>query len=58
VIIDQRKRKKPYDIVLFQDEFEYALKKLEEWRVPKSDSLQLWSESAKSKTAKDREFKS
>jgi len=58
VIIDQRKGKKPYDIVLFQDELEDALKKLEEWRVPKSDPLQLWSPGVKGKAVKDRELNS
>jgi hypothetical protein len=58
VIMDQRKGKKPYDMVLFQDELEDALKKLEEWGVPKSDPLQLWSVDVKGKTTKDGELKS
>jgi len=58
VIIDQRKGRKPYDIVLFQDELEDALRKLEEWRIPKSDPLQLWPVNAKSETAKGRGLKS
>ncbi len=58
VIIDQRKGKKPYDIVLFQDELEEALRRLEKWHIEKSDSLHLWSADARSKNVKDPEFKS
>lgn len=36
VIIEQRREKRPYDAVLFQDELENALKKLEEWGIPKT----------------------
>lgn len=41
VIIDQRKGKKPYDAVLFQDELKDALRKLERWNIPKIGSVEL-----------------
>jgi len=38
-ICEQRETKKPYDAVIFQDELEDALKKFEEWGVPKDISI-------------------
>jgi hypothetical protein len=56
VIVDQRKGKKPYDAVLFQDELNDALRKLKRWGISKTSSPVTTLKSSRTKTAKSKKY--